>query len=274
MVIIKVRFLVTLKQKMSSKIENQNLLQNLFTEKQFSIIEILLIITLIAFLAFFYQLYDQVQDLGQNIKNLQLSQESLITSLEMKDIEIQQLKTIISQNNFSTTPNILNDIEHQNEMIKFWVKSGGIALGSIFCIFLITKLFNLNFSFKALIPGVYTFLQNNTPFFQEIEQYSFIDNENNLIWLAKIINNKNMNLLVKDVSDSDFIEATKYVSKLLKINQENSLKLKEILGNQIITSITDTSIKTGLDVSNLLISNSSQLTDAANVTAEISKILM
>jgi hypothetical protein len=136
----------------------------------------------------------------------------ILERLTDKEKELETLMNKISTTHTTHVDTLL--IAQNNETLKLCILIiGGVVLCSAgYCIF--TNIFQV-FSLKKIIPvSFYSIIQDFTPFCQTKSTYSYTDKKNNLEILAEIINEKKLNISVKEYHANDFIDLTDFIWKI------------------------------------------------------------
>ena len=184
------------------------ILSTLYTQK-YSIIQILWSAVLVVVLYVNYLQNEQIKSLNKKIEELSTNSTEIIQRLADKEKELD-----ILINKISTTQVDTLLITQNNENIKLYLLiAGGVVLcASGFYIF--NNIFQI-FSLKKIIPvSFYSIIQDFTPFFQTKSTYFYTDKINRLDVLAEVINEKKINISVKEFDSNDFINLTDYIYKL------------------------------------------------------------
>ena len=91
---------------------------------------------------------------------------------------------------FNTQDQSLNLLQLQNEMTQSYILSLGIVVTSLFALGVLNHFF-VGIPLKAFIPTpLFSLIQDYTPLFREVKYYAYSDKLNDVIWIVKIINNK------------------------------------------------------------------------------------
>jgi hypothetical protein len=91
---------------------------------------------------------------------------------------------------FNTQEQSLNLLQLQNEMTQSYILSLGIVVTSLFALGVLNHFF-VGIPLKAFIPTpLFSLIQDYTPLFREVKYYAYSDKLNDVIWIVKIINNK------------------------------------------------------------------------------------
>ncbi len=80
--------------------------------------------------------------------------------------------------------------------------------------YIFTNKFQIFFLKKIIPVSFYSIIQDFTPFFQTKSTYFYTDKKNRLDVLAEVINEKKINISVKEFDSNDFINLTDYIYKL------------------------------------------------------------
>jgi len=107
---------------------------------------------------------------------------------------------------------------------------GPVLLGGV-CVFFVYNLFN-GFSFRKLIPlQIYTFLQNNTYFFQNHKTYNYTDIHNFKV-IVDILNDKQINFInICDINNGfpeNYVSLSKYILDLKQTSQSSVSVLSHV----------------------------------------------
>ena len=184
------------------------ILSTLYTQK-YSIIQILWSAVLVVVLYVNYLQNEQIKSLNKKIEELSTNSTEIIQRLAEKEKELD-----ILINKISTTQVDTLLITQNNENIKLYLL---IAGGVVLCatgFYIFTNIFQI-FSLKKIIPvSFYSIIQDFTPFFQTKSTYFYTDKINRLDVLAEVINEKKINISVKEFDSNDFINLTDYIYKL------------------------------------------------------------
>jgi hypothetical protein len=172
----------------------------------------------ISFISALWLMHKQIATLTSHIGILNKKLEHLENALQDKD---NQIKTLIA--NQDALPDsgpmvavVDSDVLYaQNEMIQFYLKAAGVAVIAVGILYVLSSISSLQwFSLKKILPaGVYSFIQDTTPFCQTKVTYRHVDTDHNS-WLVHVINDKNLDILIKPETSLDFVRATQYLSEL------------------------------------------------------------
>ena len=209
------------------------ILSTLYTQK-YSIIQILWSAVLVVVLYVNYLQNEQIKLLNKKIEELSTNSTEIIQRLADKEKELD-----ILINKISTTQVDTLLITQNNENIKLYLLiAGGVVLcASGFYIF--NNIFQI-FSLKKIIPvSFYSIIQDFTPFFQTKSTYFYTDKINRLDVLAEVINEKKINISVKEFDSNDFINLTDYIYKI-QFNSYNYTATTLTNSSNILLSSADT----------------------------------
>jgi len=188
---------------------------------------------------------EQIKLLNNKIDKLSDNTAELLQRLAEKE---KDLNTLL--NKLPTEVDTILAAQY-NETIKLYVL---IAGGVVLCVagaYIFTNLFQV-FSLKKIIPAsMYGFIQDYTPFCQTKQTLTYSDKLNKLEVMADIINNKQININVKDVYSGDFVSLTDYIAKL----QTNSGTIVPYTNNiqPLVSSVAEASTsQTTLTVSEVI----------------------
>jgi hypothetical protein len=165
------------------------------------------------------ELHLSMEALYQTIDILKKNQDMYQLDLHQKDL---QIKDLISQINNPIQIAIENHetLRAHNDMTQFYIKTAGVVIASVAIIFLAQNLTGF-FTLKLLSPqiwlpkSVYTFIQNNTPFFHEIKSYSYIDNVNDIIYRVTITDDTLTSILAKYSVSPDYIDISSFITSAM-----------------------------------------------------------
>lgn len=186
------------------------------------------------FVLILYVIYlqnEQIKLLNNKIDKLSDNTAELLQRLAEKE---KDLNTLL--NKLPTEVDTILAAQY-NETIKLYVL---IAGGVVLCVagaYIFTNLFQV-FSLKKIIPAsMYGFIQDYTPFCQTKQTLTYSDKLNKLEVMADIINNKQININVKDVYSGDFVSLSDYIAKL----QTNSGTIVPYTNNiqPLVSSVSD-----------------------------------
>ena len=189
--------------------------------KKFSLYDLLVfLVPSFVVLSILYIVYIQniqIKVLHTKIELLSDNLDNVLSILSKKQAESDSLKKTIAELVSvldKTTPVDPLLITAQNDMIKFYILLGGGVVVCIAGFFLISHLSGV-ISLKKIIPvSLYSFIQDYTPFCQTKQTFTYSDKLNQLEVMADIINNKQININVKDVYTCDFVSLSDYIAKL------------------------------------------------------------
>jgi len=184
------------------------ILSTLYTQK-YSIIQILWSAVLVVVLYVNYLQNKQIKLLNKKIEELSTNSTEIIQRLAEKEKELD-----ILINKISTTQVDTLLIAENNENIKLYLL---IAGGVVLCatgFYIFTNKFQIFFLKKIIPVSFYSIIQDFTPFFQTKSTYFYTDKKNRLEVLAEVINEKKINISVKEFDSNDFINLTDYIYKL------------------------------------------------------------
>jgi hypothetical protein len=137
----------------------------------------------------------------------------ILERLTNKEKELEALMNKISTTHTTHVDTLL--IAQNNDVLKLCILIvGGVVLCST-GYYIFTNILQV-FTLKKIIPPVsfYSIIQDFTPFCQTKSTYSYTDKKNNLEILAEIINEKKLNISVKEYHSNDFIDLTDFIWKI------------------------------------------------------------
>jgi hypothetical protein len=183
----------------------------------------------------------QIIELNDTIISLKNNQDSVLSILETRNLEISTLKDEV--NKMKGVVNIATAIDSDiirasNKMTQFYIK----IIGSIILIttvgFTIYYFVPSFIVFSNYLPApVFNFIQDHTYFFQTTQTFSKIDSINDLLWLVIIKNNKHLDIQIKQKNTPDYESAINFVTSLYeKSNILNNSSIPTDLFTQPIVS--------------------------------------
>jgi hypothetical protein len=180
----------------------------------------------------------QIIELKDTIISLKNNQDSVLSILETRNLEISRLKDEV--NKMKEVVNIATAIDSDinREMSQFYIK----IIGSIILIttvgFTIYYFVPSFIGFSNYLPDpVFNFIQDHTYFFQTTKTFSKIDSINDLVWLVIIKNNKHLDIQIKQKNAPDYESAINFVTSLYeKSNILNNSSIPDELYTQAIVS--------------------------------------
>lgn len=181
------------------------LLSTILTQK-YTIIQIIYSAALIVIL---YVLYIQ----NEQIKLLMQKNTEILERLTDKEKELETLMNKISTTHTTHVDTLL--IAQNNDVLKLCILIVGGVVVCTTGYYIFTNILQV-FTLKKIIPPVsfYSIIQDFTPFCQTKSTYSYTDKKNNLEILAEIINEKKLNISVKEYHSNDFIDLTDFIWKI------------------------------------------------------------
>ena len=169
-------------------------------------------------------MYFQIQSLSLEIKNLspliellEESQEELKNQLMIKDQQIKILENTVENLKISVANlSYLNETKNfevlRDEIIKantteianFYLKLAGIAVSFVLVLIIASEI--------------------KETLFSEVIELKFVDSVNNLMWLVKIPDNKNADLIIKKIDANDHDQVVEFVKTVVIKTSETFLR--------------------------------------------------
>jgi hypothetical protein len=185
---------------------------NQLINKKMSLIELLNLLTpllfILSLLYVFYLQNLQIELLNNSVLELEKTVSEILKRISEKDSEIEKLESLLSAN-----PNVLFV---QNGMTQFFVNSLVICVGTFIVFNVLSYTFPAVFSLKALLPvSFYTTIQDYTPFIQERQSFTLLEESAGLDWFIEILNNRFISKIEIRPKGSDTFElASRYIDSL------------------------------------------------------------
>lgn len=163
------------------------------------------------------EIINAYEDLQYNFKEISAEISALKDLVIKKDYEIAQLKNkIIDLNNLvNEKQTFVNPVTAETDFLirKYYINLGLGVLGVCFTVGILSNFFPF-LAPKILIPkALLGFIQNKIGFFNNVEIYSKVDQENSAIWLVKIINKSSMDLAVKPFDKPNYMSVQQFISE-------------------------------------------------------------
>lgn len=157
-----------------------------------------------------------IKNLENNVADLEHYNKSLKEELRQKNETIDKLINEVSKSEFVYQQPDINSsvLISNNEMTQFYIKTAGVI---VLClgVFFIVKYYAPMLSIKAWIPtSMYSWMQNNTMFFQERRPFSYTDMSSETQWLVTVINDRSIDIQVKPFQAQDYMSVSEYITNL------------------------------------------------------------
>jgi hypothetical protein len=164
-------------------------------------------------------LHLSLESLYQTIDLLKKNQDIYQLDLYQKDSQIKDLINLINSP-VKTAIDNHETLRIKNDMTQFYVKVAGVFVASALVIIVVHNLTGLltlkMFSPKVFLPtSLYTFIQDNTPFFHDIKSYSYMDNVNDIVYKVTITDDTLTSILAKYTISDDYMDISTFITHVI-----------------------------------------------------------